>query len=289
MTHQTKHGLVKLVATDLDGTFLKDDKSISIADLESLERLGEMGVLRVVATGRSMHKVKDVLPLKTPFDYIVFSSGGGVYDWKNQHLLTSEQFKPETLTELIRHLVSVDINFYVFDPIPNNNRFLYHRGAGKCNEFDNYLYRHNGDYEKLTPDNLPTEAGQIMAIIPHNEMLFDQLKSKILSLITGIKVIRTTSPVDPDFIWMEIFPETVSKGHGIRWLCDQLGIDYSATAGIGNDFNDIDMLDFVEHPYILKNSPPILHKKYTLVEATNNQNGFSEALNMSFSLNKRNT
>jgi Cof subfamily protein (haloacid dehalogenase superfamily) len=284
MTKQTINNSIKLIATDLDGTFLKDDKSISSVDFKSLERLEEKGLLRVVATGRSMHKVKEVLPSETPFNYIVFSSGGGIYDWEKQQLLTSVQFKPETLSKLLSHLLSANINFYVFKPIPNNNQFCYHQGAGECREFDNYLHRHQGDYEKLSSNNFPTEAGQIMAIIPHNEILFEQLKFELLSSIEGIKVIRTTSPVDPDFIWLEIFPEMVSKGHGIRWLCDQLGIEYTATVGIGNDFNDIDMLDFVGHPFILGNSPLSLHEKYTLVKVTNNQNGFSEALKMGFSI-----
>ena len=61
-----------------------------------------------------------------------------------------------------------------------------------------------------------------------------------------------------------------------------MGIDYSTTAGVGNDFNDLDMLDFVEYPFVLGNSPSILHKKYTFVRATNNQNGVSEVLKMIF-------
>mgnify|MGYP001209453390 CR=1 FL=1 len=282
MTHQTKSTSVKLVATDLDGTLLKDDKSISTVDLNSLERLGEKGILRVAATGRSLYKVKEVLQLNAPFDYIVFSSGGGIFDWKKQQLLNSVQFKSKSLSNLFAHLLSAKVNFYVFNPIPDNNRFCYHRGAGKCNEFDNYLKRHNGDYELLDINHLPEKAGQFMAIIPNIEFLFEQLKSEFLSSISGIKVIRTTSPVDPDFIWVEIFPETVSKGDGIRWLCDQIGIDYSSTAGVGNDFNDLDMLDFVEHPFILGNSPSILQKKYTFIRATNNQNGVSEVLRMIF-------
>jgi len=282
MTPQKESISIKLVATDLDGTLLKDDKSISPVDLKSLERLGEKGILRVAATGRNLHKVKEVLQLNTPFDYIVFSSGGGVFDWKNQQLLNSVQFRTETLSNIFVHLLSAKVNFYVFSPIPDNNRFCYHRGAGKCNEFDSYLKRHLGDYKVLDVNHLPEKAGQYMAIIPNIEILFEQLKSELLSAISGIKVIRTTSPVNPDFIWVEIFPESVSKGDGICWLCDKMGIDHSSTAGIGNDFNDLDMLDFVEYPFVLGNSPSILHKKYTFVRATNNQNGVSEVLKMIF-------
>ena len=73
---------VKLVATDLDGTFLKNDKTISKKNLESLHLMGEKGIVRVAATGRNLQKTKDVILPEIPFDYIVFSSGAGVFDWR---------------------------------------------------------------------------------------------------------------------------------------------------------------------------------------------------------------
>ena len=66
--------MLKLVATDLDGTFLKNDRSISKENLDSLQSLGERGILRVVATGRNLKKTHEVITTHVPFDYIVFSS-----------------------------------------------------------------------------------------------------------------------------------------------------------------------------------------------------------------------
>lgn len=269
-------GRIKLIATDLDGTFLRDDKSVSDIDLGTLRLLGEKEVVRVAATGRSLHKVNEVLPSDTPFDFVVFSSGGGVYDWRSKELLVSEHFEAAVSFDLCRFLIGLQLNFVVFRPIPENNLFLFHKGAERCSEFENYLERHAGDFSELKVDDYTELAGQLMAIIPNDEVLFDELRREITRAFVGIRVIRTTSPVDQRFIWLEIFPDTVSKGHGIRWLCDHLGIDYSSTVGIGNDYNDIDMLDFVGHPFILGNSPEGLHGKYPSVEATNNQNGYTE-------------
>ncbi|MCK5731229.1 MAG: HAD hydrolase family protein, partial [Draconibacterium sp.] len=75
---------IKLVATDLDGTFLKNDQSISNKNIDALSGLGNAEIVRVVATGRNLRKVKDVLNDDIPFDFIVFSSGAGVYDWKEK-------------------------------------------------------------------------------------------------------------------------------------------------------------------------------------------------------------
>ena len=52
---------IKLVATDLDGTFLKDDRTVSAGNIEALRKLGEKNIIRVAATGRDLKKVKEVL------------------------------------------------------------------------------------------------------------------------------------------------------------------------------------------------------------------------------------
>ena len=268
--------MIKLLAVDLDGTLLKNDKSISNADFLSLAHLGENGIYRIAATGRNMQKVQDVIPDNTPLDYIVFSSGGGIYDWKMGAILVHEYFQEDISQQVCNFLLKKDLNFLVFQPIPYNHLFEYHNGAGKCSEFDNYIERHLPDCSKLNPERLPDTSGQFMVIIPHEEVLFESIKSELELECAGIKVIRTTSPVDSEFIWIEIFPDPVSKGHGLKWLCDFLSVPYSETAGIGNDYNDLDMLEFVAYPCVMGNSPASLLESYPSVTATNNQNGFSE-------------
>jgi Cof subfamily protein (haloacid dehalogenase superfamily) len=266
---------VRLLATDLDGTLLKNDQSISMTDLDTLSRLGKQGIVRVTATGRSLFKVRKVLPLHAPVDYVVFSSGAGIYDWKNQHLLHRERFSEETSHEIIRHLLEGAFNFFVYEPIPHNNRFFFHRGAKPCNEFEDYLHRHEGDFQELEMTSIPMNAGQIMAIIPNQTALFETLKAEILQACNGVRVIRTTSPVNEQFIWLEIFPDTVSKGHGIKWLCDHLDIGYGQTVGIGNDYNDLDMFEFVAHPYVLANGVEELKGKFREVDASNEHSGLT--------------
>lgn len=266
---------IRLIATDLDGTLLRSDKSISEKDRKTLEVLASKKIVRVAATGRSLFKVKQVLPENAPFDFIVFSSGAGVYDWKNHKILNCEQFSEPVVADLCKHLLDSGFNFFVFKPIPNNNLFWYHRGAGACVEFDNYLARHEGDFNELDLSDLPAEAGQMMAVIPNNDSIFEKLKNEIYEACEGLKVIRATSPVNPAFTWFEIFPDTVSKGHGIKWLCNFLDIDQQFTAGVGNDYNDTEMFEFVAHPFVLKNGVEALTKKYRWVGKSNDEDGFS--------------
>ena len=59
----TDNPIIKLVATDLDGTFLRNDKSVSDENMEALHWLGERGILRVIATGRNLKKTREVNPV----------------------------------------------------------------------------------------------------------------------------------------------------------------------------------------------------------------------------------
>lgn len=271
---------IGLIATDLDGTFLRDDKCISAEDLSTLDKLGEEGIVRVAATGRSLHKVKEVLEDKIPFDYVIFSSGAGIYDWREGKLLVSEAFEKEVSGELSKYLAELELNFVVFKPIPDNNKFLYHRGKKVNDEFENYLERHKGDFGELDTESYEERAGQFLSIMENDEEKFGSVKQKLEARFDGIRVIRTTSPIDKKFLWLEIFPENVSKGQGIKWLCEHLTINEKRTVGIGNDYNDIEMLDFVDCPIVLKNSPEELYQLYQLAEKSNNECGFSEAVRL---------
>src|SRR5690554_13759 len=107
-------GNIKLIATDLDGTFLRNDRSISRRNLEALYRLGEKGILRVAATGRNLRKVMEVIPADVPFDYVVYSSGAGIFDWQNKQHLFQQNIDSGPAELLSAYFRNQNYNFSVF-------------------------------------------------------------------------------------------------------------------------------------------------------------------------------
>ncbi len=269
---------IKLVATDLDGTFLKDDRSVSERNLEALHRLGEKNIIRVVATGRNLRKVNEVLKPDLPFDYIVFSSGAGVYNWKEKKHIFNRNITPVSTERLVTHFKQKDYNFYAFAPAPENHRLWYHRGKMECEEFNRFFTFHDSFSEPLSENgNLKNGLCQLMLIIPEDERNFALLKEEIESQCTEIRVIRSSSPVTKGYIWVEVFHHEVSKGQGVLQVCNLLGIKPGETAGIGNDYNDLDLLGFTGHSFLTQNAPLPLKRFFTLVPS-NEEDAFAHTV-----------
>ncbi len=268
---------ISLVATDLDGTLLRNDKSISAEDLEMLDFLKEKQIVRVVVTGRNLRKVREVMPGYIPFDYVAFSSGAGIYDCRNDSLLYHQNIKQETVDGILELLLQKNLNFHLFKPVPDNSYCWYHRGSNDCHEFERYFKIHQSVAEALPASGqVGTEACQFLVIFPDAQQFHD-LKAELEQHFDDIKVLRASSPLDSGYVWMEIFHRTVSKGNAVRILCEHHHIQQETTFGIGNDYNDLDLLDFTSFSYLVENSPEELKERYRYAPSNQN-NAFSESL-----------
>jgi len=247
---------IKLVATDLDGTFLKNDRTVSQNNLNALERLGERNITRVVATGRNMKKVNEVLGHHIPFDFIVYSSGAGVYNWREKKYIFNQNISKKSSQILLEYFIYRKLNFHAFFPAPENHKHWYFRGEKKCEEFERYFEYNQAFADELDPKKLPdTELCQFLLIIPENGDNFEELKTEIEALCNDIRVIRATSPITGSYIWIEVFHRSVSKGNGVKQICRLLNIDEKYTVGIGNDYNDLDLLAFTQFSFLTENAP----------------------------------
>jgi hypothetical protein len=269
---------IKMVITDLDGTLLNNDREVSLTDMKSLFWLGENNIIRVIATGRNFFSLKKVLKDNFPIDYLIFSSGAGVYNWKKQTLMHSQYLPDIEVKQISKILIENNVDFMIHEMIPENHRFVFHRSELHNPDFERRIQVYKDFAFELNPETEKYDhACQIIAVFPNNINLFDNIQQKF----KDIKIIRTTSPLDGDSIWMEIFPETVSKGHGIDWLCERLKVSPQNTISVGNDYNDIDMLEYTAKKFVVDNSPKDLKERFPVCKS-NQESGFSDALDRYF-------
>lgn len=264
----------QMIVTDLDGTLLNDLDRVSPTDIKTLEDLGKKGIIRVIATGRSPYSFSKVLPNGFPIDYLVFSSGAGAYDFKNGNLIYAVELNEIQVQDIINELMEHEVDFMIHEPIPSNHRFLYYRTGNHNPDFERRIKIYQQFCQPFAPGVIyGSSAAQIIAILPNDVEKFERLRKQFPDL----KVIRATSPLDGNSIWMEIFNPDISKAFGINKICQLHNILPEQVVTIGNDYNDLDMLTHFNNSYVVANAPEELKKRFRVVNSNNNS-GFSHAV-----------
>jgi hydroxymethylpyrimidine pyrophosphatase-like HAD family hydrolase len=101
--------------------------------------------------------------------------------------------------------------------------------------------------------------------------------SEVRSGLPGLSVIHSTSPLDHESTWIECFHPDVSKGKTAAWLAAELGVNPMDTMAIGNDYNDLDLLEWAAHGFVVANAPIDMQNRFKQV-ASNDKCGVAEAV-----------
>ena len=117
-------------------------------------------------------------------------------------------------------------------------------------------------------------ATQLLAVVPNRGS--HAVLEKVRSELPDYSVIRTTSPLDGKATWIEIFPAAVSKSRTAAWLAEELKIGNREIVSVGNDYNDLDLLEWTAKSYVVDNAPADLKNRFAGV-ASNNHGGVAEA------------
>lgn len=265
----------KAFISDLDGTLFPKGGRISEDTIKGFREAGKQEICRIIATGRNLYSALKVLPPDFPLDYLVFSSGAGILQWNGQRLLSATHLEQEEARDIARYLWDYNINFTIQREIPENHRFYYTQIYPLQEDYKHRL----ATYEEFgtaiaSPAEIHGKATQLIMIL---DPLQIRLIEKIRHDLRDYSVIRSTSPVDNQAIWLEIFPKGINKGSTCHHLLTSIGISCEACAGIGNDYNDVDFLDICGQAFLVANAPERLKPHYKSV-ASDRNNGFSEFL-----------
>ncbi len=270
--------MYKAAVIDLDGTLLNDERKVGLKDLQTLQELENENIYRIVATGRSLFSINEVIPGDFPIDYLIFAAGAGIMNFRTKEIIKSHHLIAADVKNIANKLCELKIDFQIRAEIPESHKYVYKRFFYNNPDFDrlNNLYK---DYsEKLSEGYKYGNATRFIAISP---------KSDIVNIISEefsqFGIIRASSPIDNKSVWMEIYPQDVNKGSSLKYLCNGLNINLSETIGLGNDYNDIDFLKITGRSYVVENSPKILKKTY-LNTVSNNENPLSEIVKDNFNL-----
>lgn len=265
-----------IVISDLDGTLLNNDERISGKDYSTLLRLQKRGITTVLATGRNLYSCTKLLPADFPVQYLIFSNGCGIMHWPTKEIIVQNLLPSELNTPIYKTLIEHKLDFFTFELIPENHLYRFKQ-----------FNLQNLDFNKRKNRTFNFSLGEM------NESYLDFTFSQFLVILEDMKYIPTfndtvmskcsmvhsTSPVDGKSLWLEILPLNVSKGEALKKLCEVTEISLSNTYAMGNDYNDVTMLETAAYSYLVKNATIGLAGKFPEI-VSNNEHPLSALVKM---------
>jgi Cof subfamily protein (haloacid dehalogenase superfamily) len=271
------HACKGLFVTDLDGTLLGTDGRVAQKNLDALKNLNRLGIRTAVATGRSLYSFINSTGAGLPVDFVIFTTGAGVVTQTAHELLYHVNLPSGMVAQSLAFMQRTALDFMLHHPVPDNHRFVYRRANRDNADFESRLEHYRQFGRSLDDKSLDGfgAAAQFLAVVPpaKSEAVLRELGGGL----PGLSIIHSTSPLDHASTWIELFHPDVSKGKTAAWLASELGVDASKTMAVGNDFNDLDLLEWAADSYVVANAPDGLKRRFQQV-ASNDNGGVAEAI-----------
>lgn len=256
-----------LFTTDLDGTLLRNDKSISGENLEAIEYFKDNGGYFSIVTGRAPMIVGDIYNAVRPNAPFGCLNGGGVYDGNRaEYMWTCElSRKALKLVEYVdKNLPDMAIQICGFKNCyfsKMNAAMVRHRDSADFPD----LRRHYHDVEE--------PIAKVLFAHEEEERLFtlrDMLNAQPLA--SEFDFIRS----DPEYY--EILPKGISKGNLLIKIAGLTGIDKTRTIAIGDNDNDVSMLRSAAVGVAVANASSAAKDAADIVTVSNEENAIAKII-----------
>lgn len=265
-----------IVVSDLDGTLLDSRHLLSPANRSALLELGRRRVVRVVATGRTLFSALRVLGEDFPIDFLVCSSGAAVCRWPSRELLKAEHMSLAAALQLARVLGARRLDFMLHHAVPDNHRCLFHRSGSSNPDFERRIELYASYMRPFCLEEISGPMCQAVVIEPPpSPGSYPALQRELAEY----SVLRATSPLDGASTWIEVFPAGVCKSAAAHWLRQAHTEPGTLSLAVGNDYNDVDLLDWADLACVVGNAPEELRARYRSV-ASHDASGFSHAVQL---------
>ncbi len=264
-----------LYLSDLDGTLLNQQSTLSSRTISILNSLIEQGLCFTIATARSRSSALPIihsLQLNRP---AVFHNGTFLMNPRSGEILSAEVFSQNQRRQirlLLEHFRAYPI-CYAF--LEGKERLSY-LSAFQNDGVEYYLRNRRGD-PRLRECGSAKElySGEIyyFTCIGSREELFPVYQEACR--IQGVRCVFQQELYRPEF-WLEIMPEHASKAHGLQKLKEMLGCDRAVVFGDG--LNDLSMFEAADEAYAVANAAAALKEVATAVIGSNQEDGVADFL-----------
>lgn len=267
---------IKLIAFDLDGTFLDPKKNIHPDNIKALEAAAEKGVVIVPATGRIVGGVPQQIRELPFIRYYVTVNGAFVYDALEDKAVARAELPLEDALRLLSYEDSLGISYD-----------CYQDGWGYISAD---MYDRAGEYVtdpgilKLVL-TLRTKVPNLKEYLRQKGESVQKLQLYFTDMQERARQFETLPEMFPDMAFttsvpfnIEINSSAATKGQGLAALCKLLGIKAEEVLAFGDDSNDADMIRFAGVGVAMENAIEELRAAANWVTASNSEAGVARGI-----------
>ena len=277
--------MIKLIASDLDGTLLDEPNRISKINLDAIEYAYQKGAKFCFATGRDLQSVKDITCLLKHKPVLLLGNGSEVYD-EDENLVFQNFFNNKYLEEVceimnehdIPHMIFTTDGFYTTtDPVEVRQRFIERIGKIRNQEMA-YIFATNMDKpcNNLVQIEDIKEFAKTKKVLKvegfhYNSKPVEDVK-KVLEKFTELSHLSTGKNN------VEVTNLTATKGLALKRYCEYANIKEDEVRVMGDSHNDLSMFEFFKYSFAPENSiQEIKDYAYKVVKSCD-EHGVSQAI-----------
>lgn len=253
---------IKMVAVDIDGTFVRSDYTYDIARFQSiLSRMNSAGCNFVVASGNQYYQLRDLFP--GYYDELSFVAENGAFVKDRKELVFTANMPKETVDFVINVCREYPEILNVLCGVES----AYCQRGTVSREFFEFtkLYCHRLEWV----DELKNVKDQILKFAPTVPKEKTDLYCDILSKRLKGKVEPTTSGHGS----IDLILPGCHKASGLKRLAERWGILPEQCIAFGDGGNDIEMLNYCGHSYAMENAPENVKNAAKYVCPSNEEDG----------------
>ena len=256
--------MIKLIATDMDGTFLDSKKRISPQFPSLYFKMQEKGVRFVIASGNQYYRLyQKFLPLSGD---IIFIAENGAYIVDGVHEIHCSVIKKEYVDYIVK-LIDKHPRLFM---IMCGKKGAY--AESKHFEYKNEVKKYYCAYSFVESfDEVDDEIMKIAIFDP--EYNIKECENDIKPYLPeGLKLVTSGNE------WMDILNEGTNKGVAINMVRDSLGITKEESAAFGDQMNDYELLSEVKYAYAMSNAVDAIKEIAYEVVLSNDEEGVIEKI-----------
>jgi Cof subfamily protein (haloacid dehalogenase superfamily) len=268
--------MIRLIAVDVDGTLLDSDGHMPVANREAIHEAVRRGIHVTLVTGRSYPYARPVAdPLPSSITLIV--SSGAVE-------------RAMDGTRLARRFLKRDVARRVLDatrPYRDAAALIFDRDSERQIVFESMDWEHPGrkSYwlrnQLLIAQSLPLEEALTEDPI---QVMFNGYVDRMRELapaldnMRGDYAVSLTEYEHRDFSLLDVTAPDATKGRALAWRAEQLQLGREEVMAVGDNFNDLDMLEYAGVPVVMANAVGGLKERGWHVTGNQNEAGLAQAI-----------